>query len=62
MKIEEFIDFIRKNNLDNNTEIIVQDRLVDRNGYEIFKEVVPSYLNVKNNKLLIQIGDYYNDR
>lgn len=58
MKIEEFIDFIRENNLDNNTEIIVQDRLVDRNGYEIFKETVPSYLNVKNNKLLIQIGDY----
>lgn len=58
MKIEEFIDFIKENNLDNNTEIIIQDRLVDRNGYEIFKEVVPSYLNVKNNKLLIQIGDY----
>lgn len=58
MKIEEFTDFIRENNLDNNTEIIIQDRLVDRNGYEIFKEIVPSYLNVKNNKLLIQIGDY----
>lgn len=58
MKIEEFIDFIRKNNLDNNTEIIIQDRWIDRNGYEIFKETVPSYLNVKNNKLLIQIGDY----
>lgn len=58
MKIEEFTDFIRENNLDNNTEIIIQDRFVDRNGYEIFKEIVPSYLNVKNNKLLIQIGDY----
>lgn len=58
MKIEEFTNFIRENNLDNNTEIIIQDRLVDRNGYEIFKEIVPSYLNVKNNKLLIQIGDY----
>lgn len=58
MKIEEFIDFIRENNLDNNTEIIIQDRLVDRNGYEIFKEIEPLYLNVKDNKLLIQIGDY----
>lgn len=58
MKIEEFIDFIKENNLDNNTEIIIQDRFIDRNGYEIFKEIVPSYLNVKNNKLLIQIGDY----
>lgn len=58
MKIEEFIDFIRENNLDNNTEIIIQDRFVDRNGYEILRETVPSYLNVKNNKLLIQIGDY----
>lgn len=58
MKIEEFIDFIRENNLDNNTEIIIQDRFIDRNGYEIFKEIVPSYLNIKNNKLLIQIGDY----
>ena len=58
MNIEEFIDFIRENNLDNNTEIIIQDRFIDRNGYEIFKEIVPSYLNVKNNKLLIQIGDY----
>ena len=58
MKIEEFIDFIKENNLDNNTEIIIQDSFIDRNGYEIFKEIVPSYLNVKNNKLLIQIGDY----
>lgn len=58
MKIEEFTDFIRENNLDNNTEIIIQDRLVDRNGYEIFKEIIPLYLNVKNNKILIQIGDY----
>lgn len=61
MKIEEFIDFIRENNLDNNTEIIIQDRRVDRNGYEIFKEIVPSYLNVKNNKFIIQIGDYYDE-
>ena len=58
MNIEEFIDFIRKNNLDDNTEIVVQDRFVDRNRYEIFKEITPLYLNVKNNKLLIQIGDY----
>ena len=58
MKIEEFIDFIRKNNLNNNTEIIIQDRFVDRNGYEAFKEIIPLYLNVKSNKLLIQIGDY----
>ena len=58
MSIEEFIDFIRKNNLDDNTEIVIQDRFVDRNGYEIFKEITPLYLNVKNNKLLIQIGDY----
>lgn len=58
MNIEEFIDFIRKNNLDDNTEIVIQNRLVDRNGYEIFKEITPLYLNAKNNKLLIQIGDY----
>lgn len=58
MKIEEFIDFIRKNNLDDNTEIIIQDRFVDRNTYETFREITPLYLNVKNNKLLIQIGDY----
>lgn len=58
MKIEEFIDFIRENNLDNNIEIIIQDRFVDRNGYEILREIIPSYLNVKDNKLLIQIGDY----
>ena len=58
MNIEEFIDFIRKNNLDDNTEIVIQNRFVDRNGYEIFKETTPLYLNVKNNKLLIRIGDY----
>ena len=58
MNIEELIYFIRKNNLDDNTEIVIQDRFVDRNGYETFKEIAPLYLNVKNNKLLIQIGDY----
>lgn len=58
MNIEEFIAFIRKNNLDDNTEIVIQDRFVDRNGYEGFREITPLYLNVKNNKLLIQIGDY----
>jgi hypothetical protein len=58
MKVKEFIDFIRENNLDNNTEVIVRKRFLDRNTYETFEEIVPSYLNVENNKLLIQIGDY----
>lgn len=55
MNIEEFIDFIRKNNLDDNTEIIIQNRFVDRNGYEIFKEITPLYLNVKTINFLFRL-------
>lgn len=58
MSLKEFITFITDNNIDQNTEIIIDKRYIDRSLYESHDKYVPYGLILKHNKLLIQIGDY----